>query len=72
MYLNEGGGMARSETAIGLRLEGLAAGDIFHAGHLDGSVQIKDSAAATVLVGFVLQGVVSLSGRANAQARMIV
>ena len=63
MYLNEGPGMAHSETAIGLKLEGLQRGDVFRGGHLDGSVAIDRSADAIVLLSFVLQGVLSVSGK---------
>lgn len=69
VYFNEGAGMSHSETAIGLKLEGLRAGDIFRGGHLDGSVWIERSAGATVLLGFVLQGVLSLSGSATGEER---
>ena len=61
--------MAHSETAIGLKLEGLSTGDIFRGGHLDGSIWIEDSSSATVLLGFVLQGVLTLSGRSSAEER---
>ena len=61
--------MARSETAIGLKLEGLSTGDVFRGGHLDGSVWIERSSSATVLLGFVLQGVLTLSGRSSAEER---
>ena len=55
--------MAHSETAIGLKLEGLQRGDVFRGGHLDGSVAIERSADAVVLLSFVLQGVLSVSGK---------
>lgn len=49
-------------NATGFRVHGLAEGDMVHFIHLDGNLEVDDSASGTVLLNFMIQGSLNVSG----------
>lgn len=49
-------------VADGFQIKGLRAGDICHLIHVDGNLQVADSAAGTVFVNMMVQGTLNISG----------
>eukprot|EP00040_Diaphanoeca_grandis_P030531 m.180555 g.180555 ORF g.180555 m.180555 type:complete len:813 (+) comp32026_c0_seq1:65-2503(+) len=50
-------------SSPGMVVDGLRASDVVHFVHVDGNVAIKNSAAGIVLIGFMIQGNLNISGK---------
>lgn len=64
VYTSDAGSQLWYSPGLGVR--NLRAGDVLHAVHVDGNMDVADSADGTVLLGFFIQGSLNVSGAAAA------